>query len=161
MRREDRVTVQGPVKKQQPDGLSHGGSISHFPVSSPVPSAASCPQVPQPHPSGWGHPGESHSSVPIPSTSPVAGSRHTHRTDPHAVSYPPPGMTASLGSQSKQTPPLHPSSYTNPLQSSHTVQPPPALLMEDLMTKGTNPDQLVSVLQTIETKVPVQGREGY
>ena len=25
MRREERVTVQGPVKKQQPDGLSHGG----------------------------------------------------------------------------------------------------------------------------------------
>ena len=26
MRREDRVTVQGPVKEQQPDGMSHGGS---------------------------------------------------------------------------------------------------------------------------------------
>ena len=27
MRREERVTVQGPVKKQQPDGgMSHGGS---------------------------------------------------------------------------------------------------------------------------------------
>ena len=25
MRREDRVTVQGPVKKQQPDGMSHTG----------------------------------------------------------------------------------------------------------------------------------------
>ena len=25
MRREDRVTVQGPVKEQQPDGMSHGG----------------------------------------------------------------------------------------------------------------------------------------
>ena len=25
MRREDRVTVQGPVKNQQPDGMSHGG----------------------------------------------------------------------------------------------------------------------------------------
>ena len=25
MRREERVTVQGPVKEQQPDGLSHGG----------------------------------------------------------------------------------------------------------------------------------------
>ena len=25
MRREERVTVQGPVKKQQPDGMSHGG----------------------------------------------------------------------------------------------------------------------------------------
>ena len=24
MRREERVTVQGPVKEQQPDGLSHG-----------------------------------------------------------------------------------------------------------------------------------------
>ena len=25
VRREERVTVQGPVKKQQPDGMSHGG----------------------------------------------------------------------------------------------------------------------------------------
>ena len=25
MRREERVTVQGPVKKQQPDGMSHRG----------------------------------------------------------------------------------------------------------------------------------------
>ena len=25
MRREERVTVQGPVKKQQPDAMSHGG----------------------------------------------------------------------------------------------------------------------------------------
>ena len=25
MRRDERVTVQGPVKEQQPDGLSHGG----------------------------------------------------------------------------------------------------------------------------------------
>ena len=25
MRREERVTVQGPVKKRQPDGMSHGG----------------------------------------------------------------------------------------------------------------------------------------
>ena len=41
MRREDRVTVQGPVKEQQPDGMSHGGSsqggcINPFsPVESP------------------------------------------------------------------------------------------------------------------------------
>ena len=27
MRREERVTVQGPVKKQQPDGMSHGGAM--------------------------------------------------------------------------------------------------------------------------------------
>ena len=25
MRRDERVTVQGPVEKQQPDGMSHGG----------------------------------------------------------------------------------------------------------------------------------------
>ena len=25
MRREERVTVQGPIEKQQPDGMSHGG----------------------------------------------------------------------------------------------------------------------------------------
>ena len=28
MRSEERVTVQGPVKKQQPDGMSHGGGAS-------------------------------------------------------------------------------------------------------------------------------------
>ena len=27
MRREERVTVQGPVKRQQPDGMSHGGGV--------------------------------------------------------------------------------------------------------------------------------------
>ena len=30
MRREDRVTVQGPVKKQQPDGMSHRGGCAIF-----------------------------------------------------------------------------------------------------------------------------------
>ena len=30
MRREERVTVQGPVKKQQPDGMSHGGTKTNF-----------------------------------------------------------------------------------------------------------------------------------
>ena len=30
MRREERVTVQGPVKEQQPDGMSHrGGGLAH------------------------------------------------------------------------------------------------------------------------------------
>ena len=29
MRREERVTVQGPVKKQQPDGVSHRGCLAH------------------------------------------------------------------------------------------------------------------------------------
>ena len=28
MRREERVTVQGPVKKQRPDGMSHTGGRS-------------------------------------------------------------------------------------------------------------------------------------
>ena len=28
MRREERVTVQGPVKEQQPDGMSHRGAHS-------------------------------------------------------------------------------------------------------------------------------------
>ena len=27
MRREERVTVQGPVKKQRPDGMSHRGAV--------------------------------------------------------------------------------------------------------------------------------------
>ena len=30
MRREERVTVQGPVKEQQPDGMSHGGVTPSF-----------------------------------------------------------------------------------------------------------------------------------
>ena len=30
MRREERVTVQGPVKEQQPDGMSHRGAIFRF-----------------------------------------------------------------------------------------------------------------------------------
>ena len=30
MRREDRVTVQGPVKEQQPDGMSHRGGSHQF-----------------------------------------------------------------------------------------------------------------------------------
>ena len=30
MRREERVTVQGPVKEQQPDGMSHRGAAPMF-----------------------------------------------------------------------------------------------------------------------------------
>ena len=30
MRREERVTVQGPVKEQQPDGMSHRGGKEEF-----------------------------------------------------------------------------------------------------------------------------------
>ena len=37
MRREKRVTVQGPVKKQQPDGMSHGGIHCHQPPEAPPP----------------------------------------------------------------------------------------------------------------------------
>ena len=39
MRREERVTVQGPVKKHQPDGMSHRGTHKHSahpPVWSPI-----------------------------------------------------------------------------------------------------------------------------
>ena len=32
MRREERVTVQGPVKKQQPDGMSHRGDAMRIPA---------------------------------------------------------------------------------------------------------------------------------
>ena len=32
MRREERVTVQGPVKEQQPDGMSHGGGLPPPPL---------------------------------------------------------------------------------------------------------------------------------
>ena len=37
MRREERVTVQGPVKEQQPDGMSHGGVADSPPPSDPLP----------------------------------------------------------------------------------------------------------------------------
>ena len=36
MRREERVTVQGPVKEQQPDGMSHGGGGIFVPKHSPA-----------------------------------------------------------------------------------------------------------------------------
>ena len=36
MRREERVTVQGPVKKQQPDGMSHRGSNLGWPTAGTV-----------------------------------------------------------------------------------------------------------------------------
>ena len=32
MRREERVTVQGPVKEQQPDGMSHRGGVAWTPA---------------------------------------------------------------------------------------------------------------------------------
>ena len=54
MRREERVTVQGPVKKQQPDGMSHGGggggwrsatsrSFSRFPAFFSAAAFCACP----------------------------------------------------------------------------------------------------------------------
>ena len=38
MRREERVTVQGPVKEQQPDGMSHrgGAEVDPFPLFPPL-----------------------------------------------------------------------------------------------------------------------------
>ena len=33
MRREERVTVQGPVKEQQPDGMSHRGGLATLPIT--------------------------------------------------------------------------------------------------------------------------------
>ena len=40
MRREERVTVQGPVKKQQPDGMSHRGAPQSTCAPVPRPQAA-------------------------------------------------------------------------------------------------------------------------
>ena len=60
MRREERVTVQGPVKKQQPDGMSHrggGGGVNlvwevwrfNLAAQSPTPNpGASCVVLPSP-----------------------------------------------------------------------------------------------------------------
>ena len=58
MRREERVTVQGPVKKQQPDGMSHRGVRPTPPpplfqcIPAPPRPAACCPLPVQhrPHP---------------------------------------------------------------------------------------------------------------
>ena len=36
MRREERVTVQGPVKEQQPDGMSHRGDGGDAPPPPPL-----------------------------------------------------------------------------------------------------------------------------
>ena len=35
MRRAERATVQGPVKEQQPDGMSHGGGVRATPSLAP------------------------------------------------------------------------------------------------------------------------------
>ena len=43
MQREERVTVQGPVKEQQPDAMSHRGSTRCVSVVSDVPSVRMCP----------------------------------------------------------------------------------------------------------------------
>ena len=40
MRREERVTVQGPVKKQQPDGMSHRGGVGPLFQTPPPPELA-------------------------------------------------------------------------------------------------------------------------
>ena len=40
MRREERVTVQGPVKKQQPDGMSHTGGGGLWPLGAWVTSVS-------------------------------------------------------------------------------------------------------------------------
>ena len=44
MRREERVTVQGPIKEQQPDGMSHGGG--GFPLDPLPPSPPSAQATP-------------------------------------------------------------------------------------------------------------------
>ena len=60
MRREERVTVQGPVKEQQPDGMSHRGGVRRWLCLHPlVPPAL-----------GWGV--ESGARSPPPSPKPSA-----------------------------------------------------------------------------------------
>ena len=53
MRREDWVTVQGPVKEQQPDGMSHRGGGKWASVPSPPPPQSNFPPA---HGFGWGMP---------------------------------------------------------------------------------------------------------
>ena len=36
MRREERVTVRGPVKRQQPDGMPHGAKADFLPLEWPI-----------------------------------------------------------------------------------------------------------------------------
>ena len=58
MRREERVTVQGPVKKQQPDGMSHGGGLMSRAAPPPPPAPLSPSKPLQPMQMGrfdkWG-----------------------------------------------------------------------------------------------------------
>ena len=63
MRREERVTVEGPVKEQQPDGMSHGGGMDPCPPPPLKSSPAHPPPLrpepswhPPPHPRGPGEP---------------------------------------------------------------------------------------------------------
>ena len=42
MQREERVTVQGPVKEQQPDGLSHRGRSQKVRALMSIPRRDSC-----------------------------------------------------------------------------------------------------------------------
>ena len=56
MRKEERVTVQGPIKKQQPDGMPHGGGGGRSGASSmlvPMRTALHCCLCAQP-PVGFG-----------------------------------------------------------------------------------------------------------
>ena len=52
MRREERVTVQGPVKKEQPDGMSHRAALFWLLVSLSQRGGGGCRKV-------VGTPGES------------------------------------------------------------------------------------------------------
>ena len=46
MRREERVTVQGPVKEQQPDGMSHRGDVACRPGGVAIKAEVVCRLVP-------------------------------------------------------------------------------------------------------------------
>ena len=99
MRREERVTVQGPVKKQQPDVMSHGGYLSPLPMQ-PCPCLPPSPleKVPQTRfydsrPPALGFAGPNPRPPPLPATGLVPEETHMQeRTGPNgpptAVGYP-------------------------------------------------------------------------
>ena len=78
MRREERVTVQGPVKEQQPDGMSHTGVAKGAPTTPPPPRPARRPFSV--------HPRVTRPTLPV--VGPNAGARWAYLID--GPTHPPP-----------------------------------------------------------------------
>ena len=105
MRREERVTIQGPVKEQQPDGMSHRGA-GPPPLSSKGALTTAC-RMWLPHPA----PMPSPSSVPQEGDQPAVGRIMTEfqaQFDRHMQPACPSQLTAPVLHKVLQYPPLQP-----------------------------------------------------